>query len=57
VEENNMHEERQERRDSRGVARTSERARTTPTWDEIYQVLRERGWLPEFGARLPEDDD
>jgi hypothetical protein len=52
-----MHEERQERRDGLGAARTSERGRTTPTWDEIYQVLRERGWLPEFGARLPEDDD
>ena len=28
----------------------------SPTWDQICEVLRDRVWLPEFSARLPEED-
>jgi len=49
-----MHQE-QERSD--GTRQELESVDAAPTWEEIYQVLRDRGWLPEFGARLPDDND
>jgi len=42
---------------SEGTPRAWESVGATPTWDEICRVLRDRGWLPEFGARLPDDED
>jgi hypothetical protein len=28
-----------------------------PLWDEICNALRERSWLPEYGARMPDDPE
>jgi hypothetical protein len=30
---------------------------TPPTWDAIAAALCERTWLPEFSARLPEEEE
>ena len=27
----------------------------SPLWDEICEVLRQRAWLPEYSACLPDD--
>jgi hypothetical protein len=51
-----MQQERQERSEAHGATRGFEPAKSTPTWEEICQALRNRGWLPEFGARLPDDE-
>ncbi len=51
-----MQQEREERSDSLETTPGARPAKSAPTWEEIYQVLRNRGWLPEFSARLPDDD-
>ena len=28
-----------------------------PVWDDIRRALRERAWLPEYSARLPDDPE
>lgn len=28
-----------------------------PPWDYIRGALRERAWLPEYGARMPDDPE